>query len=49
MSALFAGIGGGLFAHQLGTTLSPRELGFQKSIDIVIMVDKIRRAYLGVH
>ena len=38
MSALFAGIGGGLFAHELGTTLSPRELGFQKSIDIVIMV-----------
>jgi branched-chain amino acid transport system permease protein len=38
MSALFAGIGGGLFAHELGTTLSPRELGFQKSIDLVIMV-----------
>jgi len=38
MSALFAGIGGGLFAHELGTTLNPRELGFQKSIDIVIMV-----------
>jgi branched-chain amino acid transport system permease protein len=38
MSALFAGIGGGLFGHELGTTLSPRELGFQKSIDIVIMV-----------
>jgi branched-chain amino acid transport system permease protein len=37
-SAFFAGIGGGLFAHSLGTTLSPSELGFQKSIDIVIMV-----------
>jgi branched-chain amino acid transport system permease protein len=38
MSAYFAGIGGALFAHELGTTLNPRELGFQKSIDIVIMV-----------
>ncbi|MFT3692487.1 MAG: branched-chain amino acid ABC transporter permease [Kofleriaceae bacterium] len=37
-SAFFAGIGGALFAHELGTTLNPRELGFQKSIDIVIMV-----------
>jgi len=38
MSAMFAGIGGALFAHELGTTLNPRELGFQKSIDLVIMV-----------
>jgi branched-chain amino acid transport system permease protein len=38
VSALFAGIGGALFAHELGTTLNPRELGFQKSIDLVIMV-----------
>src|SRR5664279_1690252 len=38
MAAFFAGIGGALFAHELGTTLNPRELGFQKSIDIVIMV-----------
>lgn len=38
MAAFFAGIGGSLFAHELGTTLNPRELGFQKSIDIVIMV-----------
>ena len=38
MSAFFAGIGGGLFAHQVGTSLSPKDLGFQKSIDIVIMV-----------
>jgi len=37
-AAFFAGIGGGLFAHELGTTLNPRELGFQKSIDLVIMV-----------
>lgn len=38
LAAFFAGIGGSLFAHELGTTLNPRELGFQKSIDIVIMV-----------
>jgi branched-chain amino acid transport system permease protein len=38
MSAFFAGIGGGLFAHQVGTSLSPKDLGFQKSIDLVIMV-----------
>lgn len=38
MSAYFAGVGGGLFAHELGTALNPRELGFQKSIDLVIMV-----------
>jgi branched-chain amino acid transport system permease protein len=38
MAAFFAGIGGALFAHELGTTLNPRELGFQKSIDIVIIV-----------
>ena len=37
-AAFFAGIGGALFAHELGTTLNPRELGFQKSIDLVIMV-----------
>jgi branched-chain amino acid transport system permease protein len=38
MAAFFAGIGGALFAHELGTTLNPRELGFLKSIDLVIMV-----------
>ncbi len=38
MSAFFAGIGGTLFAHELGTTLNPRDLGIQKSIDLVIMV-----------
>jgi branched-chain amino acid transport system permease protein len=38
LAAFFAGIGGALFAHELGTMLNPRELGFQKSIDIVIMV-----------
>ncbi|HEY0482519.1 MAG TPA: branched-chain amino acid ABC transporter permease [Kofleriaceae bacterium] len=38
MSAFFAGIGGTLFAHELGTTLNPRDLGVQRSIDLVIMV-----------
>jgi branched-chain amino acid transport system permease protein len=38
MAAFFAGVGGALFAHEVGTTLNPKELGFQKSIDLVIMV-----------
>ncbi len=38
VSALFAGIAGGLFAHEVGTTVNPRELGFLKSFDIIIMV-----------
>lgn len=37
-AAFFAGIAGGLFAHEVGTTLNPKELGFQKSFEIVIMV-----------
>jgi branched-chain amino acid transport system permease protein len=37
-AAFFAGIAGGLFAHMVGTTLNPNELGFQKSFEIVIMV-----------
>ncbi|HWU85891.1 MAG TPA: branched-chain amino acid ABC transporter permease, partial [Kofleriaceae bacterium] len=36
-AAFFAGIGGSLYAHQIGT-LDPKELGFQKSIDLVIIV-----------
>jgi branched-chain amino acid transport system permease protein len=36
-AAFFAGIGGALYAHQIGT-LDPKELGFQKSIDLVIIV-----------
>jgi branched-chain amino acid transport system permease protein len=36
IAAFFAGVAGGLFGHQ--STLSPSELGFQKSIDVVIMV-----------
>lgn len=38
IAAFFAGIAGALFAHLVGTTLNPRELGFQKSFDLVIMV-----------
>jgi len=38
LAAFFGGIGGALFAHEVGTSLNPRELGFQKSFDIVIMV-----------
>ncbi len=37
MSAFFAGIGGALYAHRVGV-LKPIELGFQKSIDLVIIV-----------
>ena len=38
LSAFFAGVAGGLFAHTVGVTLNPGELGFQKSFDIIIMV-----------
>ncbi len=38
LSAFFAGIGGGLYAHELGNSLRPTDLGFQKSIDLVIIV-----------
>jgi len=38
LAAAFAGIAGGLFSHEVGTSLNPRELGFLKSFDIVIMV-----------
>ncbi|MBI1292225.1 branched-chain amino acid ABC transporter permease [bacterium] len=38
IAAFFAGIGGALFAHEQATLLNPRELGFQRSLDYVIMV-----------
>jgi branched-chain amino acid transport system permease protein len=38
LSAALAGVAGALFAHELGTTLNPKELGFQKSFEVVIMV-----------
>ncbi len=36
-AAFFAGIGGALYAHEVGA-LDPKELGFMKSIDLVIIV-----------
>jgi branched-chain amino acid transport system permease protein len=36
-AAFFAGIGGALYAHQVGA-IDPKELGFIKSIDLVIIV-----------
>lgn len=37
VSAFFAGIGGGLFAHYLGR-IEPAQMGFNKSIEILVMV-----------
>jgi branched-chain amino acid transport system permease protein len=37
ISAFFAGIAGGLFAHESGVIISPRDAGFQRSFEIVIM------------
>ncbi len=36
-SAFWGGVGGALYAHQI-STLNPAELGFQKSIDLVLIV-----------
>lgn len=38
ISAFFAGVAGGLFAHTLGVGLSAETAGFLKSFDIIIMV-----------
>ncbi len=38
ISAFFAGIAGGLFAHTLGVGLSAEAAGFMKSFDVIIMV-----------
>jgi branched-chain amino acid transport system permease protein len=38
ISAFFAGVAGGVFAHTVGVQLNAGELGFQKSFDIIIMV-----------
>ncbi len=37
MAAFFAGIAGGLFAHEPGVIISPKDAGFQRSFDYVIM------------
>ncbi|CAG0997119.1 High-affinity branched-chain amino acid transport system permease protein LivH [Phycisphaerales bacterium] len=38
ISAFFAGVAGGLYAHTVGVQLNAGELGFVKSFDIIIMV-----------
>lgn len=38
IAAFFAGVGGGLYAHEVGVLITPQELNFQRSIDFVIMV-----------
>jgi branched-chain amino acid transport system permease protein len=37
LAAFFAGVGGGLFAHQTGL-ISPEDAGFQRSFEFLIMV-----------
>lgn len=37
IAAFFAGVAGGLFAHERGVILSPKDAGFQRSFDYVIM------------
>ncbi|HEV8003057.1 MAG TPA: branched-chain amino acid ABC transporter ATP-binding protein/permease [Planctomycetaceae bacterium] len=37
LAALFAGMAGGLFAHELGVILTPSDAGFQRSFEYVIM------------
>jgi branched-chain amino acid transport system permease protein len=38
IAAFFAGIAGSLFAHESGIIISPKDAGFQRSIEAVIMV-----------
>ncbi len=37
LAAFFAGTAGGLFAHESGVIISPKDAGFQRSFDYVIM------------
>ena len=37
IAAFFAGVAGGLFAHEGGVIISPQDAGFQRSFDYVIM------------
>ncbi len=37
IAAFFAGMAGGLYAHESGLIISPREAGFQRSLDYVLM------------
>ena len=38
LAAFFAGTAGGLFAHESGVIIGPRDAGFQRSFDYLIMV-----------
>ena len=37
MAAFFAGMAGGLYAHEVGNNISPHDAGFQRSFDYVLM------------
>ena len=37
IAAFFAGMAGGLYAHESGLIISPRDAGFQRSLDYVLM------------
>lgn len=37
LAAFFAGAAGGLFAHEKGVIISPKDAGFQRSFDYIIM------------
>ena len=37
MAAFFAGMAGGLYAHQVGNSIRPPDAGFQRSLDYVLM------------
>ncbi|MGE3317654.1 MAG: branched-chain amino acid ABC transporter permease [Planctomycetaceae bacterium] len=37
LAAFFAGVGGSLYAHEIGVIISPRDAGFQRSFDLIIM------------
>jgi branched-chain amino acid transport system permease protein len=37
MAAFFAGVAGGLYAHEFGVNIRPPDAGFQRSIDYVLM------------
>jgi ABC-type branched-subunit amino acid transport system ATPase component len=37
LAAFFAGVAGSLYAHETGLIISPRDAGFQRSLDYVIM------------
>jgi branched-chain amino acid transport system permease protein len=38
LAAFFAGVAGTLYAHLQGTVLTPKDAGFQRSFDVVMMV-----------